>query len=55
MDGVWFAFASEETGRVIEASKIKEIKINPSIDAAIFTNSYSCNDSGGEQLAYVKK
>lgn len=39
--GVWFAFASEDvdlaTGKVIESTKVKEIKLNPSLDSAIFS------------------
>ena len=41
VDGVWFAFASEDvdlkTGKVLESTRIKEIKINPAIDPVIFT------------------
>ncbi|MEO8439945.1 MAG: hypothetical protein ABI540_06955 [Spartobacteria bacterium] len=42
VDGVWFAFAGEDvdakTGVVIETSKVKEIKVNPTLDPAIFEN-----------------
>ena len=41
VNGVWFAFAGEDvdlkTGKVIETTTVKEIKLNPPIDAAIFT------------------
>ncbi|MFL6595710.1 MAG: hypothetical protein ACJ8HQ_09745 [Chthoniobacterales bacterium] len=41
VDGVWFAFASEDvdlkTGKVLESTRLKEIKLNPPIDASIFT------------------
>lgn len=41
VEGVWFAFAGEDvdlkTGKVIESTKVKEIKVNPPIDPAIFT------------------
>jgi hypothetical protein len=40
VDGVWFAFASEDvdlkTGKVLETAKISEIKVNPSLDLSIF-------------------
>ena len=40
VDGLWFAFASEDidlnTGKVLETSTIKETKVNPTIDPAIF-------------------
>ncbi|HEX8279900.1 MAG TPA: hypothetical protein VF551_00870 [Chthoniobacterales bacterium] len=40
VSGVWFAFATEdvdvETGKVLERAKIKEIKVNPTLDTAIF-------------------
>ena len=39
--GVWFAFAGEDvdlkTGKVIETTRLKEMKVNPPIDATIFT------------------
>ncbi len=39
--GLWFAFAGEDvdlsTGKVLETATVKEIKVNPSIDPAIFT------------------
>jgi hypothetical protein len=41
VDGVWFAFAGEDvdlkTGKVIETTTVKEIKVNPPPDASIFT------------------
>ena len=41
VNGVWFAFAGEDvdlkTGKVIETTTVKEIKVNPPIDAAMFT------------------
>ena len=40
VDGFWFAFASEDvdlnTGKVLESATLKEIKVNPTIDPAIF-------------------
>lgn len=40
VNGYWFAFAGEDvdlkTGKVLETSKVKEIKVNPPIDPAIF-------------------
>lgn len=39
--GVWFAFKSEDvdlkTGKVIENTRVQEIKVNPPIDTAIFS------------------
>ena len=39
--GYWFAFAGEDvdlkTGKVLETSQVKEIKVNPTLDPAIFT------------------
>jgi hypothetical protein len=39
--GVWFAFVSEDvdlkTGKVIENTRVQGIKVNPPIDAAIFS------------------
>jgi len=41
VEGYWFAFAGEDvdlkTGKVLETSAVKEIRINPPIDPAIFT------------------
>ena len=41
VDGFWFAFAGEDvdlkTGKVLESSQIKEIKVNPVLDPAFFT------------------
>ena len=41
VDGLWFAFASEDvdlnTGKVLETSTVKETKVNPTIDPAIFS------------------
>jgi len=41
VDGLWFAFASEDvdlnTGKVLETSTVKETKVNPAIDPAIFS------------------
>lgn len=41
VDGVWFAFASEDmdlkTGKVIEATRVKEIKVNVPISPSFFT------------------
>lgn len=41
VDGVWYAFMDEavnlKTGKVIETSKVTEIKINPTIAPVIFT------------------
>lgn len=41
VDGVWFAFAGEDvdlqTGKVIETTRVKAIKVNPTIDSSIFT------------------
>jgi len=38
---VWFAFGGEDvdvkTGKVLETTRIEEVKVNPAIDAAIFT------------------
>jgi hypothetical protein len=38
---VWFSFASEdvdlETGKTLESAQVKEIRLNPAIDSAIFT------------------
>ena len=40
VDGVWFAFGGEDidvkTGEVIEITKVKEIKVNPTLDPALF-------------------
>jgi hypothetical protein len=40
VDGVWFAFADEDvdpkTGKVLETTQIKEIKVNPPMDPSIF-------------------
>ena len=40
VDGVWFAFADEDvdlkTGKMIETTQIKDIKVNPPIDPSIF-------------------
>ncbi len=42
VDGLWFAFTSEDvdcaTGKVIERTTLKAIKVNPSIDSAVFSN-----------------
>lgn len=41
VDGLWFTFASEDvdlnTGKVLETAWVKEIKVNPTIDPAIFS------------------
>lgn len=41
VDGVWFTFASEDvdlkTGKVLETATMKDIKVNPTIDPAIFS------------------
>lgn len=41
VDGLWFAFAEEDvdlnTSKVLETTTVKEIKVNPPIDPAIFT------------------
>jgi hypothetical protein len=41
VDGVWFAFASQDvdlkTGKVLERTRLKEIRLNPPIDASSFT------------------
>ncbi len=41
VDGLWFAFADDDidlkAGKVIESAQIKEIKVNPPIDPAMFT------------------
>jgi hypothetical protein len=41
VDGYWFAFAGEdvdlETGKVLEKMRIKEVRVNPKIDPAMFT------------------
>ncbi len=41
VEGVWFAFAGEDvdlkTGKTLETTRVKEIKVNPTIDSAIFT------------------
>jgi hypothetical protein len=41
VDGVWFAFGAEDvdlkTGKVLETTTVKEIKVNPPLDPAIFT------------------
>jgi hypothetical protein len=41
VDGVWFAFAGEDvdlqTGKVLETTTVKEVKVNPPLDPAIFT------------------
>jgi len=41
VDGLWFAFASEDvdlnTGKILETSTVKETKVNPTIDPAIFS------------------
>jgi hypothetical protein len=41
IDGVWFAFAGEDvdvqTGKVLERTTVKSIRVNPQIDPAIFT------------------
>lgn len=41
VDGLWFAFATEDvdlsTGKVLETATLKEIKVNPTIDPAIFS------------------
>jgi hypothetical protein len=43
VDGLWFAFAEDDvdlkTGKVLETAELKEIKVNPPIDPAIFTKS----------------
>lgn len=40
IDGVWFSFKSEDvdlkTGKVIESTNVKEIRVNPVIDVALF-------------------
>ncbi len=40
IDGLWFAFAGEDvdlkTGKLLETSSVKEIKVNPPIDPALF-------------------
>jgi hypothetical protein len=41
VNGLWFAFASEDvdlnTGKVLETARVKETKVNPKIDPAIFS------------------
>jgi hypothetical protein len=41
VDGVWFAFAGEDvdlqTGKVLETTTVKEVKVNPPVDPAIFS------------------
>jgi hypothetical protein len=41
VDGVWFAFAGEDvdlkTGKVLETTRVKEIKLDPPIDPSIFS------------------
>jgi hypothetical protein len=40
VDKVWFAFADEDvdlkTGKVLETTQIKDIKVNPPMDPSIF-------------------